>query len=331
MNSLVLFELTLIMLALLGGRRLKYKEVQNDFLSKDCTIVLRGMAIILVMLQHTMGSLDSRIFTPFGGGGVAVFLVLSGYGLSESAKIKGIANFWRKKLISILLPWILVYSIFLVDWSNFSFFSYLGEILLVKTQCWYLQYLFVWYICFYLIHYFQLEKYQWFIMITLSLIIFLLWGDIQVEQAMTFMTGVWLSVNKDKIINLPDCKKTNCLILCIALSLFFLSIMQIPFIRSHFDITLLFHIIQLALKTFIAYAIIMFVLRFPSVLHNRFLSFTGMNSFELYLVHVFVTPRLLSCVDPMNLYLRIVLFGCISYLLSYLLYQFNNKLKRYLL
>ncbi len=58
-------------------------------------------------------------------------------------------------------------------------------------------------------------------MITLSLIIFLLWGNIQVEQAVAFITGVWLSINKDKIINYQIVKRTNILMLFIVLSIFF--------------------------------------------------------------------------------------------------------------
>ena len=46
------------------------------------------------MLSHFTGNM-SRIFTPLGGIGVAMFLILSGYGLNESFKKNGLDGFWK--------------------------------------------------------------------------------------------------------------------------------------------------------------------------------------------------------------------------------------------
>ena len=44
------------------------------------------------MLQHYAGCKGVRYLTPLGGVGVAIFLVLSGFGLNESFKNNNIKN-----------------------------------------------------------------------------------------------------------------------------------------------------------------------------------------------------------------------------------------------
>ena len=65
---------------------IKGKEIFNI----ELTNAYRGVAILMVIIQHCSGKLGTNVFTPLGGMGVAVFLVLSGFGLSESYIKKGI-------------------------------------------------------------------------------------------------------------------------------------------------------------------------------------------------------------------------------------------------
>ena len=44
------------------------KVCKVEFMSLDYTLVMRGVAILMVMLQHLSGFVfGSRVFTPFGG------------------------------------------------------------------------------------------------------------------------------------------------------------------------------------------------------------------------------------------------------------------------
>ena len=63
-----------------------------SFMSKSHTNICRGIAAIIIICQHVAGGFGIRYLTPLGGIGVAVFLILSGYGLSESFKRKGIGG-----------------------------------------------------------------------------------------------------------------------------------------------------------------------------------------------------------------------------------------------
>lgn len=62
------------------------KRENADFLSRGSTEAMKGAAILCIVLCHFMGTFGGGIvwFTPLGGIGVSVFLMLSAYGLNES-------------------------------------------------------------------------------------------------------------------------------------------------------------------------------------------------------------------------------------------------------
>jgi peptidoglycan/LPS O-acetylase OafA/YrhL len=55
-------------------------------LNKTHSTIYKGIAILLIITCHFMGRFGHgiRVFTPLGGIGVAIFLILSGYGMNES-------------------------------------------------------------------------------------------------------------------------------------------------------------------------------------------------------------------------------------------------------
>ena len=92
-----------------------------------------------------------RYFTPCGGIGVALFLFVAGYGLSESFDRNGLKNFWKKRLIVVLVPYFMVEILAVVIIPQRNAVSVIKSLLLIeprKSQIWYLQYLFLCYICF---------------------------------------------------------------------------------------------------------------------------------------------------------------------------------------
>ena len=64
--------------------------------------VLRGIAILLVLLGHT------KIVRLGGAGGVALFLIVSGYGLHCSWESGGPEGYWRKRAQKVWLPYFFV-------------------------------------------------------------------------------------------------------------------------------------------------------------------------------------------------------------------------------
>lgn len=67
------------------------------------------------MIQHLAGHLGTNIFTPFGGIGVTIFLVLSGFGLNESLKKEWNKWIYNEKILSNMVTFlpILCISIFI--------------------------------------------------------------------------------------------------------------------------------------------------------------------------------------------------------------------------
>ena len=72
-KMLVVISFVLLFAPLFIKFRIFEKEnLCANFMSMEYTTVLRAVAILMVMQQHLSGFIfGSRIFTPFGGGGVA--------------------------------------------------------------------------------------------------------------------------------------------------------------------------------------------------------------------------------------------------------------------
>lgn len=61
-------------------------KLQDEYFGRNNTKVMKGFAILAVMLCQLMGKFGAgtTLFTPLGGIGVSIFLMLSAYGLNES-------------------------------------------------------------------------------------------------------------------------------------------------------------------------------------------------------------------------------------------------------
>lgn len=328
MNKQVLFEILLIVFVIIIYTLIKKGAKRNKkLLSIDYTTVLRGIAILMVYLQHTMGGLGSRLFTPLGGGGVAIFLIISGFGLSESYKRKGLTKYWKRKFLHVFIPWILIFFTFQYDFTQFNILTLVGNITLIKPIPWYLQYLLLWYVIFYITHRFTLiQKYENIVYILAALCIFLFWGDLQAEQSVTFILGIMISRYLSVIMRLSK-KRMFILVASMAiLAILSLSIKQIPIVRENFSNKILFHCIQLCLKTSLALTVIFGLQYVTKILNNQFLALTGKISYEIYLVHLWVIPAILAYYPVKNIYTHICLFLLLTYIISFLFNKLNKEL-----
>ena len=94
-----------------------------NFLSKEHFLYLKGLAIAAILIGH-IGNFSGRTwFTPLGGIGVAIFLFCSGYGLTKSYEKNGLKQYWRKKLIGVYGPFLLVELLFSLE-NEKSVFDY---------------------------------------------------------------------------------------------------------------------------------------------------------------------------------------------------------------
>lgn len=270
------------------------KSVDFSFLTKKHTTLVKGLAILLVVLTHMGGRFGIRYLTPLGGIGVAMFLICSGFGLNESYKTNGLSNYWGKKIKSVWIPYFIIQAIYL----TFSLFAnpiplsvFLKDIFLINPAHpfgWYMQILFFWYIVFYLLNRFNFleHKQTTLFLLVISVSFIFLGNELWAEQALSFASGVYLSELKtngkytskfygNKIVTLS----------LISVGIIFLFIKQFDATRElpYF----ILNTIQLLIKFPIAVALIVFIIQFPLLFRTNFFLILGDNAFPIYLIHAY--------------------------------------------
>lgn len=324
MNLLYSFLCFILFFSIYVRKNVRHTDIR--LMSKDYTQVLRGVAILMVMLQHLSGFvLGSRIFTPFGGAGVAVFLIISGYGLSISTNKKGLKGFWTKKLVRVFLPWLFVWltMVLLNGEKKFSAPS-LSALFLLDSTNWYLQYLLLCYLSFYISHKW-FYHFRWLLMGGIFILSFVFWGNIQAEQSCSFLIGC-LIAEKAKLFKWIVEKIKVIFIFSLFLGISLLAVKQLSIVRTLMDnVSLVDHAINMVMKTSIAISVMMLVRLFWSQINGRLAMFIGKISYELYLVHLFIVIGYCRIIGNMPLVSILVFVAC-SFLLSYLLYLVDNKI-----
>lgn len=291
----------------------------DDMMDKHYTTIYKGLAILLIILCHTAGSFGGgrfTLFTPLGGIGVAVFLLLSGYGLNESwnshlEHLNGGTAWWRKRFIAVWIPYIIVQLIAYWPFQKFEAIPFILDVSMIKPlyhNGWYLQYLFLWYFIFYVVRRADLlDDYRMIIFTVVSLVLFFLLREIKAEQSFSFILGILLSERKvlhKKLFNIRFGLSS------MLLGIFCLAIKQLPLIRSAPQI--LMHLVQLGIKLPIGFGLIILcwlVVRKRKRIGVAFEA-VGIISFELYLIHGYslnVVPKNVG-----GLILFVILTGVLS-------------------
>ena len=250
---------------------------------------MRGVAILLVLLCHMVGTFfNGRVvcFTPLGGIGVAIFLMLSAYGLNESYIKHGLTNWWRKRLIAVWIPYFIIECSFYWTFHEWNFWDFFKDITFIKPlyqNGWYLNYLAVCYIMFYLIMSNSLtRKHKIVFWGVLSIVSFLVLSPIRAEQSFSFFAGVILSEKKEKLKKLNW--KTGSIL--IIFSVAFLVLKQTSVIRN--APPLIYNLVQLMIKLPCGIGVCGWIISINKKLNLKFLDLVGKISYELYLVHGYV-------------------------------------------
>lgn len=155
-------------------------------LSKEKSTILKGFAILFVLLCHTNYLYNS------GSWGVNLFLILSGYGLLSSYYANNNKDFFKNKFLKVYLPFLLVIIfqlLYLLVTTSFKvnpkviIYSLLGldfNYMYDKTM-WYISFIFLNYLIFYILtfiitRFVKKQKYISIILIILEFIIgYIIW------------------------------------------------------------------------------------------------------------------------------------------------------------
>lgn len=280
------------------------------------------------MLCHFMGRFGHGItwFTPLGGIGVAVFLMLSGYGLTLSWEKSGHKAWWRKRLLSTFLPYFLLEVIAYWPFHEFTVQGFLLDITMIAPRYingWYLTYLLMWYVAFYIVMRIPIrQSFRICIFAILSVASFIAFAKsvpLRAEQSVSFLIGViFAGLSQDRI---KMIYKLRYGLIAMVVGVAFLGIKQLPFIRNSGEY--LYGSVELMIK--VPCALGLMIIGYHILKRVRLKAFYGVGviSYELYLVHGYVLENV-----PVTWW-GILLFVVLTAAVSFLMWLLLNKTSKY--
>lgn len=236
------------------------------------------------MVGHVSAMMNTVVFTPLGGTGVALFLLLSGFGLNESFKTHGLVCYWRKKVLRVLVPYFFVATLLYICRWEFSWEAFILDITGLKTHYWYIAFLMKWYIAFWLTSKYFLQ-YRTTILLGMSVVILFFFPNIEAEQSFSFPVGMLISTHLNSIKRLSGKEVVTIGCTMFLLGTVFLLFKQHPIIRGEMN-TWIYNVVQLFIKFPYAIFIVCVLLLFPKWIDSKLLLFSGSICYELYLFHM---------------------------------------------
>lgn len=213
--------------------------IEMEMISKDLGNVCKGIAATIIMLSHIGNGFGTRILTPLGSWGVGIFLLLSGYGLEKSFQNNGLVGFWKKRIKTAYIPYLMVELVAILlklgpAYTDIMFWDVVKDFLLIDPLHpfgWYMQCLFIYYIFFYLASFCCKKKARKNAMLCiLAFVMFLLFRGLFKQQLLTFVIGVLLAQQNDVQKLQKRCEIRSFGIL--AIGIVCLMLRQIPVIRN---------------------------------------------------------------------------------------------------
>ena len=143
----------LFTILIFGGYFLGFikKSEEYEWMDRNYTAAIKGFSILTVIWAHSGATLAIGGIQFIAGIGVALFLMCSGYGLEFSYEKNGLNSFWKKRLLSVCLPFWIVELVGLLVTGTFTVKTYLLDFAFFKSATgygWFMDYIVVWYLFF---------------------------------------------------------------------------------------------------------------------------------------------------------------------------------------
>lgn len=263
-----------------------------DLFSKSNTQALKGFAAIGILLFHILLGYDiSPIFNMWGGHFVALFLILSGYGLEESFKQNRLNGYWQKRLEKVILPFVFficvysyIFSFFLTDVSMHSF---LDELLYIKPTFWFIFYILKCYFVYWIGTSFmgkQLRLLFFVVCAFVCLNVSAPCGHLEAEQSFCFIAGVLISMNKPRVEALSDRQLMKVMFFLLFIGAFFFCLKSVPVLHVlKGSIAYNYLLCPFRLSIGLAFIPLLSMLRLGGTALMRM---AGRYSLEIYIAHI---------------------------------------------
>ena len=303
----------------------------SEFMSYEFTNAIKGFAILTVIWAHSGAHLNIGGIQFIAGIGVALFLICSGYGLEKSFDKNGIDGFFEKRLLRVCVPYWIITTLGDFTMPDWSMKVYLEKMIFVKAG-WYIKYILVCYFIFYIVKRVKIKyRLSDISEIKTFFAIYTIWFAVDsaffanpeipflaARQMLCFPMGVCIAKS-----NIVKEKISNFAIMFITwgIGVVFMVVTQLPCVKSL--PILISNSISLLTVFPLAIATLVFFDKISWILNNKFVSFSGIMSYELFLVHGYTENLITQSVSSICVCL-IVTYG-----VAYCVHQtLNWKVKK---
>lgn len=308
-------------------------------ISKEETQLLKGLAIIMVLVEHLGQVLHIGALNPLGPVGVCIFLFVSGYGLACSYEKNGRNRYFSKRILKVYIPYIISVVLFCL-WSyaignTLSTKKILSYVVLndfPQGSFWYLQLLLYWYVVFFFLTFlFDNEKILILVLCvaTLTITIYNGFNRLYVWQFASFPAGIIVFKNKQMIFKMPKNIRVGALLL--TASLIMVVLKKTQYVEAH-ELGVADTILQIGITwclSLIMFYVIAYLKKIKAL--EKLILAIGSISYELYLAHVLPLDWLKQQVTIKNLLIYgiiVLLFTTILYVANYLIQRIEKNMVR---
>lgn len=183
--------------------------MNENVISRQSGSLLKGLAIIMIMVQHVGQAFKIGVVNPLGPIGVFIFLFMSGYGLTCSYMVSGRKYYFRKRFIkvyglylaSLLIFLALHFVMFKQTFTIEQIAKYMFLIDYPQGSHWYLALMFLWYFVFYIYTFCIGTRYEMVGLVAATAIVLAIIGGNKsvVWQMFSFQLGVLFSLYGKRI------------------------------------------------------------------------------------------------------------------------------------
>lgn len=178
----------------------------HQSLSPHRTNALRGVAAILIYVFHVLLQLyDVPLFNFVGGLCVAVFLIVSGYGINESYRKNRLDAFWEKRLAKVILPTFVFVCCFSLVFPDGSMESCVADLTYTAPTYWFIFHVVKCYAAYYIAR--KCCGRYWLAAMAVWAVFCLNYRSCGIhfesEQAFSFLAGVLMSEYGERIDRIP--------------------------------------------------------------------------------------------------------------------------------
>ena len=172
----------------------------SHLLSPSKTNAVRGICALAIFLFHIIiGISSSAVFHFWGGMFVAVFLILSGYGINESFHKHGLKDYWHKRLTKVIVPTLVFASCFSLFDPQRNMQTLVNEVLYITPTYWFVFHVTKCYVVYWLARRYMGKR--WGLFLILCAVVCLNYQacdmHLESEQSFSFLFGVLLSEKKE--------------------------------------------------------------------------------------------------------------------------------------